>query len=144
MNVNHMKTYSAWPFEGLKQTPVRFLIRWCGSCFSSWLVLAGEHLCWPLLTMRRACTVLLALAAASLCSAEPDPHRPRQDSNLEICILPLLVDFKVLNAPPPQTPRCVFLTSWRQTSDCLKPRGKINWTHLRIWWSWTTSISSTR
>lgn len=44
--------------------------------------------------------MLLALAAAALCSAEPDPHRPRQDSNLEICILPLLVDLKVLNPPP--------------------------------------------
>lgn len=53
--------------------------------------------------MRSTCTVLLALAAAALCSAEPDPHRPRQDSNLEICILPVLVDFKVLNAPPPHT-----------------------------------------
>lgn len=31
-----------------------------------------------------------------------------------------------------------------QTSGCLKPRGKISWTLSRIWWSWTTSISSTR
>lgn len=57
--------------------------------------------------MRSACTVLLALAAAALCSAEPDPHRPRQDSNLEICILPLLVDFKVSNVPIPTQTLCL-------------------------------------
>lgn len=63
--------------------------------------------------MRSACTVLLALAAAALCS-EPDPHRPRQDSNLEICILPPWVNAGERTAVhfcPFCPPRCVFLTS---------------------------------
>lgn len=54
----------------------------------------GRHppLCRPLLTMRSACALVLALAAATvtLCSAEQDGQRPRHDSNLEICILPPL------------------------------------------------------
>lgn len=48
-------------------------------------------LCCPPPTMRSACTLLLALAAAALCS-DPDLHRTRHDSNLDICILPPAVD----------------------------------------------------
>lgn len=44
-------------------------------------------LCHPLLTMRSVGAVVLALAAAALSSADSDTHRPRHDSNLEICIL---------------------------------------------------------
>ncbi|KAG7216223.1 hypothetical protein INR49_029072 [Caranx melampygus] len=44
-------------------------------------------LCRPLLTMQSVCAVVVALAAAVLSSADSDTHRPRHDSNLEICIL---------------------------------------------------------
>lgn len=45
-------------------------------------------LCCPLLTMQSACTVLVALAAAAaFIRADPESHRARHDSNLEICIL---------------------------------------------------------
>lgn len=37
--------------------------------------------------MRSVGAVVLALAAAALSSADSDTHRPRHDSNLEICIL---------------------------------------------------------
>nr|XP_020480658.1 coiled-coil domain-containing protein 134 isoform X1 [Monopterus albus] len=41
-------------------------------------------LCRPLLTMQSVCTVVLVLATAALTLADPDTHRPRHDSNLEI------------------------------------------------------------
>lgn len=47
--------------------------------------------CYPLLTMWSVCVVVLALASAALGSAESDTHRPRHDSNLEICIFLLSV-----------------------------------------------------
>ncbi|XP_068434188.1 coiled-coil domain-containing protein 134-like isoform X2 [Clinocottus analis] len=37
-----------------------------------------------LLTMRSACALVLALAAAALCSADSDTHRLRHDSNLDV------------------------------------------------------------
>lgn len=55
-----------------------------------WLVIPVFRrvpLCLPLLTMRSVGAVVLALAAAALSSADSDTHRPRHDSNLEICIL---------------------------------------------------------
>lgn len=60
----------------------------------SWFVISVFRiapLCHPLLTMQSVCAVFVALAAASLSSADPDMHRPRHDSNLEICILLLSV-----------------------------------------------------
>lgn len=50
-------------------------------------VFSRAPLCYPLLTMWSVCAVVLALAAAALGSAESETHRPRHDSNLEICIL---------------------------------------------------------
>lgn len=62
--------------------------------YISWLVISVFRrvpLCHPLLTMQSVCAVLVALAATALSSADPDMHRPRHDSNLEICILLLSV-----------------------------------------------------
>lgn len=57
----------------------------------SWLVMSPVFRraprCRPLLTMQSVCAVVVALAAAVLSSADSDTHRPRHDSNLEICIL---------------------------------------------------------
>lgn len=152
--------------------------------YPSWLVLSvlrRAPLCRPLLTMRSVCAVLLALAAAALASADSDTHSPRHDSNLEICILLLLVCRAAvkcsgggwLDREPVHAheyisvsffffkeiwcmdSRVSVLSMWKvsmcppdlllcQTSGCLRPRGKISWMRSRIWWSWTTSISSTR
>lgn len=141
-----MKTYSAWPFEGLKQTLARFVF----SRPTMWL---------PLLILAGACR-----RASLLTSADHEERLHRAPGAGRRCPLlgragpsqtkaglqpgnlypPSFGWFLKRRMSPSRPKRRVFLTSWRQTSDCLKPRGKTNWTRWRIWWSWTTSTSSTR
>ena len=88
--------------------------------YISWLVISVFRrgpLCQPLLTMQNVCAVVVALAAA-LSSADPDMHRQRHDSNLEICILLLSVWRAAAKCTGMPVCVCACTLKWLSVNKC--------------------------